>query len=588
MAYRPRPDGLFDVDIPGGGTVPMSLSEAQLQGAGLSPLAAAPPMPAGPDPRLALAGTGGAPGMTSPAGMSVAPPAAPMSAMPATPSAGMGGAGGMGGAPNMGGAGPVQVSRADNLAGTTGAPAAEGMREMYQPPPEPSEAGAQRRGRELPATTDVPDPYEYTTPTRLPQPRVVRSPAKDVRAGWTHETGTPISGEQKKAIERPGVEADIGTAQAVQESTQIQQDVLQRREEQLLDQQEELEQRRAERAKVDSQIESRRHEVDRWESERRSSLNPTAENFWKDQPAKASVVAATSILANVFGGYAEGLSGATKNPARGMLEQATERWIQDQKEKHDRLASNKQGAENAYTEALKRYGSPEEAELGMRIEAMAIEDAMLENNLKKAGLWERNADAGQMLAERQQQREMLKVELDKMARGRIVEQWRHIPASAQVVGGGAQKPKAIDRMVRLPNGGRAWATRPATASEVQKKLTANGNVLEGMRRLDALLADETIADVEKRRRARALGLAVSPLVAVSTGQGAMAEKEGENIMDSLGSPGDLVNPLGRAKLKEHMQFVEYKISAEVRNNLYADPDAVTPIMSMRPQGTRSQ
>ena len=342
---------------------------------------------------------------------------------------------------------------------------------------------------------------------------------------------------------------------------------------------------------MDSQIESRRHEVDRWESERRSSLNPTAENFWKDQPAKASVVAATSILANLFGGYAEGLTGgATRNPARGMLEQATERWIQDQKEKHDRLASNKKGAENAYTEALKRYGSPEEAELGMRIEAMAIEDAMLENNLKKAGLWERNADAGQLLAERQQQREMLKVELDKMARGRIVEQWRHIPASAQVVGGGAQKPREIDRMVRLPGGGRGWTLDAKTRREVQSSI-ANGEKLEAAaNRMEALISDPRA----KVPGTAEYGRATSEMAEIQMGikndlqLGAWDEGAAKITQKISSDPTSMFTAENRAKVQALRARARSKLQTDIRYNVYADPDAVQPLVGTRPRGARRE
>ena len=470
---RKRPDGLYDGEIGAGGaggTVPMALTGQQLDRAGIQVMSDEPEPGMSVEP--SAGGAPGAPWKDTGAGGSY----------PSWEDTGAGG--GPAASPKPGALGYLKQGIVAAPYGMPpGAPPRPQSRErraqelVAETQKTPVGTAAPPPERPLPETEEVPGPEMLAAPPRQRQ-RVLRTPAQDVRAAWTHELGVDMAPGTAEAFTKPSEQADVMRVQAATAQSQEVEAALQQRQQQLEQQGAELEERRARREAIDRHVEGLRDEIDTREGALRTATNPTEETYWKEQGVVARLISAVSVT---LGGYLQGVSKSPNNMGYQMQRDAVNGWIQDQKAKYERLEDHRDASRNAYADAIERYGTPEAAELGMRVESSALADAMLESRLKKAGLYDSLVEVQDRLARNAQDRERMKLQLQTMERGRIVEQWRHIPESVQVVGGGA-KPKAIDRMVRLPGGQYGWARDTTVARKVQDKMTV---LVAGMRVLNA-------------------------------------------------------------------------------------------------------
>ena len=576
---RKRPDGLYDVEIGAGGaggTVPMALTEQQLDRAGIQVMSDEPEPGMSVEP--SAGGAPGAPWKDTGAGGSY----------PSWEDTGAGG--GPAASPKPGALGYLKQGIVAAPYGMPpGAPPRPQSRErraqelVAETQKTPVGTAAPPPERPLPETEEVPGPEMLAAPPRQRQ-RVLRTPAQDVRAAWTHELGVDMAPGTAEAFTKPSEQADVMRVQAATAQSQEVEAALQQRQQQLEQQGAELEERRARREAIDRHVEGLRDEIDTREGALRTATNPTEETYWKEQGVVARLISAVSVT---LGGYLQGVSKSPNNMGYQMQRDAVNGWIQDQKAKYERLEGHRDASRNAYADAIERYGTPETAELGMRIESSALADAMLESRLKKAGLYDSLVEVQDRLVQNAQDRERMKLQLQTMERGRITEQWRHIPESVQVVGGA--KPKAIDRMVRLPDGRYVWGRTPKAARESGLVIQANDSIRKIAEEIRELSSKPENRVTGSEGWARIQGLSGELTFQYKEGSKAGTLDEGlkESMRTMKGKPAAFFWTGGAAeKLKVMSQQAQQKINSEIRYNLHQDPAAATPLVGGIPQSTQ--
>ncbi len=561
---RKRPDGLYDVEIPGGMSVPMSLSESQIQSAGIQVdeggMSEPPPVPSG--------------------GMSVDPGHAEdridtstWDAITNPVPAGAGGGGGIGGASGE------EVLPIPGAGGSAAAAmGAQGVGNVSEETVTP-EYG---KGKPAPGpsieTEDVPGPESYMM--QRPRPRVVNTPAMDVRAAWTHELGSQMPEGFAEDVTEPSAKADDFREAMSQAKLQGIAGLLQDRETQLNARANQIDEERAKRAKLDAYINGLKDDIDTREGDLRMATNPTEENYWKEKGVVARLISGLSVA---LGGYMQGLSGSPNNMGYQMQQDAINQWIMDQKGKYERLKGHRDAAKNAYAEALDRYGSPESAELGMRVEASALQDALTENRLRQLGLFDSMIEVRDQLAANEERRQLLKQQILDKEKGRVVESWKHIPASSQVIGG--MKPKDLERMVILPDGSRAWARDPKTAREASAKVMAYSNIMKTAAKLRELNRDPQARNPASEAYGRSMGYSRELYLGIKNegGLGAWDVGAAKLTKEKGSDPTELHSYWTNiGKLDALIDVSKKRMGDLMRYQLHADPQGTTPFLMVGP------
>ncbi len=241
-------------------------------------------------------------------------------------------------------------------------------------------------------------------------------------------------------------------------------------------------------------------------------------------------------------------------------------------------------ARSDFGQAMQLYGDPNMAETDMRMRALTLAANM-------AGTYKTQGENQEWLANQQQVTQQLasqaageKQKWKTLADGQVVqENYVYKPPTYAQVGGPAKvtkeerdaKKDARERLIRAPDGSYAYVGSPNRVKEVQEQLTAGGDVVDGMNKLLVLAKDNTITDLEKRARYKALTQDIRPIISVAKKQGAMGEQEVKGYEDLLGDPSAVIRDNG-ATLRAAIEQQRGRNNRVLRDNAFADPDATIP------------
>lgn len=589
-SYRAREDGLFEVETPGVGFMPVHWDEDELQAAGFEP-----------DPgRTAFVGdTPQQPG----------PPAPPPEATDVPTE--------VPGAvsyqdwqrqriedalgvrePTLN---PAEQLRAEEAsARLRGGPHGEAGPELLQGVSasdlvlpsdlQPKRTKGEGKGKTTGPRTETYVPGGEASPegdTAARRPRYVTTKARDVKTAWRVDKGPQLDPENEEYRSEAEIDTRLGMQEqadreerrAGERAEQYESRVLAPMERQVSADELRVERLRREYAARQAQIDEERKAVDALE------VDPT--RVFSDKGAWASVLAGISIIA---GGMLQGFQGRSNNPGLDAVNNAIDRDIQLQK---DAIAKRERGLQAKETE-LERltalYGSPEMAEAELRNRQMALAEAWAKHHVMKGAAEDVQLNLQKAFADRDLARVQERRELDQAFGDRVSEQWQHVPAQTVQVGGArAPKPEERKRMVTLPDGRRVFAVDEQVGRKAQEQLKVDARIASAAKRL-IHLRKQPGAKTDPELRGQIEGAAADLFIVLKSGAnlGTLDKGSLDFRGEWTGDPNAIIDMGGaEAKLREVARAAEGRINDTITYDLYADPGATTPLRQPGPASARS-
>jgi hypothetical protein len=580
--YRAREDGLFEVETPGLGFVPVHWGEDQLRAQGLEPLAP-------PSGRLAFFGD--TPQSAAPAAGGQAHEAAPAVRADVEP-------------------GPAGWSEDEAMDAVRRVAEGGGQKDMQDAlvrhisgPPgahsRPEERGGSRfeqltKLSEKVANKEEPQKGPKTEAYRpgassgqssgAGAPRYATTKARDVKAAWRVDKGPQLDPENEEFRSEAEIDtrlnmqerADREEERALRNVEEYEKRVLAPQARQISTDELKLDRMRQEYARRQKEIDDERAAVDKLE------VDPN--RIFAEKGAWASVLAGISILA---GGALQGLQGRGSNPGLDAVNAAIDRDVQLQKEKYARRREGLREKETAYERLMNTYGNPEMAEAELRNRQASLAEAWAKRHAMQSGAEDVQANLQQAFNERDLARVEERRQLDQAFGDRISEQWQHVPAQTYQVGGQrALKPEARERMVRI-DGKTGFVVAGNARDKVQESVNNFDHMDQMLAEYEALASNPDLGPNDRKRAAEALKERLGATMAVAQGQGAMSDGERENVAKGLGSPEDMVNITdAKARIETTRRFFRTKRDGIVSSQVYQDPDATTPWQGAAPRSVR--
>src|SRR5678810_209514 len=134
------------------------------------------------------------------------------------------------------------------------------------------------------------------------------------------------------------------------------------------------------RAQLDTKLRTMQSDVELRRKEAERMQDPTAENFWKEKGVAGRILGAVTMM---LGGYLQGVRGSGENEGTKLVDRAINQWIADARTKYEKKDKQYKESNNAYAEALARYGTPEAAEADMRMRGYAATNGILQARAKR-------------------------------------------------------------------------------------------------------------------------------------------------------------------------------------------------------------
>ncbi len=313
-----------------------------------------------------------------------------------------------------------------------------------------------------------------------------------------------------------------------------------------------------------------------------------------------------SAVGQAMGAYSATMSG-TPNFAHEIAQAALREVAEKQRRDAEQAQAAGRNARNAYTDALQRYGNPEMAQQALFDRGEAIYRKMLENNALKHGTPEMVARIKAENADAETQRRMRWAERNGKAAGAVSESFRYVPPSgggatldkdmlklgldaAKLFGGSPEEQKdQLARLVRLPEGQRAYAASPEARKQAQETLVTNEDIRTEAGRIHHLM-EQPGAQTDPAKRGqlhsalRNLQLTLKDSAKLGTWDNGSAA-----ILDDItGDPASLTNLGGvQAKLREVQSTAAKRIQNVKRYELYVDPQGRAPLVGQQPRGVQS-
>lgn len=575
--YTPRGDGLVNVDVGGGRMLAMPEAHAQAGGATLAMPNLAPPPGLNPYSALgpnAVAGPGGGGSDEQAIAAAMAAPQAPA---PQQPSPFVNGQlniapGTRLEAPPM----PDGRPRPDFAAGVQQLQA-----EAPQANPEAAAAPVEGLTRIDPRSGIPQGPpgvgYGAAGPGRVVQTSkggdmrasFVRKPGEELAPGVAEYASSldpaAVTSSRETAVTNAAIARDNGVAAEI--------DGIRAAEGEL----------EAQRAKVAENRAALQQKLDIVDQREREAMNATPQTRREVLQSRGALAGVMSGLSIALGGWVQGLRGG-ENPGLKIINDSIESEISSQRAKWEAQKDKVGMARSDFGQAMQLYGDPNMAEADMRMRALTLA-ANMANTYKAQG------DNQEWLANQQQVTQQLasqaageKQKWKTLADGQVVqENYVYKPPTFAQVGGPAKVTKeqreiakdARERLIRAPDGSYAYVGSPNRVKEVQEQLTAGGDVVDGMAKLLTLANDNTITDLEKRAKYKALTQDIRPIISVAKKQGAMGEQEVKGYEDLLGDPSAIIRDNG-ATIKMAIEQQRARNNRVLRDNAFADPDATIP------------
>lgn len=582
--YRARDDGLFEVETPGLGFVPVHWGEDQLRAQGLEPLAP-------PEGRLAF--TGDTPIETAPSAGGQEAPRAPESRLDA------GRPGTVAGEfsrylETTGGETPAEEFPANFRDDRGATPAVRSLLEGKSASDLVLEGGRDKiADGERPVDKKGPRTEAYRpggagsvnlAGDAAGRPRYSTTKARDVRSAWRVDKGPQLDPENEEFRSEAEIDtrlnmqqrADREEERALRNVEEYEKRVLAPQARQVSTDELKLDRMRQEYARRQKEIDTERAAVDKLE------VDPN--RLFNEKGAWASVLAGISILA---GGALQGLQGRGSNPGLDAVNAAIDRDVQLQKEKYARRREGLREKETAFERLMNTYGNPEMAEAELRNRQSALAEAWAKRHAMKSGAEDVQLNLQQAFADRDLARVEERRQLDQAFGDRISEQWQHVPAQTVQVGGPrALKPEQRERMVRV-DGKTGFVVAGNAREKVQESVNTFDHLDQMLAEYQALATNPDLGPNDRKRALGALKERLGPSMAVLQGQGAMSEGERANVDNGLGSPEDMVNITdAKARVDATRRFFRTKRDGVVSSQVYQDPDATTPWQGAAPRSVR--
>lgn len=562
--YTPRPDGLVNVALDDGRMLPMQ--EQHAQAAGILPMPSAQaaiggPNPYGGLPPDAVAGPGGG----NPDADAINAAMAQQSAAPASPPPSISAPGG-----------GLNIPKGTSLIVPPGA--------NGKPLPD-FKAGIAGIQAEAPQTNpdaqgEAPGGLRRIVPSaRGGQPgsqeqgaRTVKiSPDRDVRASFTVKPGVDADPAFQDTVDQisPAGEyaqhmdaanrAYVARQEALTASTQANTAAMAQQE-----------QMRAQVAQNRAALQTKLNTLDQRQAEAEQATPQTRGEIIQSRGSLAGVLSGISIA---LGGYVQGLRGGS-NPGLDIVNQSIQDEIASQKAKWEATKDKEAAANTAYGRALQLYGDPNAAEADMYTRGLTLAANIANNHWKQAD----NED--EMMKQRLVAQSLMEQAAEKkqaaytLIHGQIAqENFVHQNAQYATVGGPAAPPTDVEKMVTLPNGTRAWATRAEAAKAAQETVSEAAlldSQLGQLKKLTASAGSRTWT-ADERARAETLKNEMFNTYRKVHGYSRFSEAEKTNFDKGLGNQEDFFhNPNVAGHLEELRRQGAGKVNATL-GELYTDP-----------------
>lgn len=578
--YSPRPDGLVNVDIGGGRVLPMAESQAQAGGATLAPpsIQELYGTPRQPLPNLPP-DTGALPPQFA-AGASLPPPAPPQMspeqfrAQLAPPASH---------APAPESLVPAQFGGRPRAAQPDYSPL-----DVPEPPhPSPGEAGTDASGltRIDPRSADqgLSPQAQFFGAGQAPGRVVQTSKGGDIRASFVRKPGEELApgvkeyagslnpqelaSKRETLVTNAAIAHDNATASMLDATRQAES---------------ELEAQRAQVAQNRAALQQKLDIVDRREREAADATPQTRREVLQSRGALAGVMSGLSI---VLGGYVQGLRGG-ENPGLKIVNDAIESEISSQRAKWE-AAKDKIGmARSDFGQAMQLYGDPNMAEADMRMRALTLAANMANGYKAQGENQEWLANQQQVTQQLQAQAAAEKQKWKTLADGQVLqENYVYKPPTFGQIGGVPKLTKeqreqmkdARERLIRVPGGSYYYSKNPAHTQALQDKITAASNTLDAFNQIKARLprGGGPVTDPNVRKEIEAIQDRALSSLSASEAQGVVTKADAERASATLSDINALITD-GGAGLKATESVVRNNMEATIRDNTFADPDAVTP------------
>jgi hypothetical protein len=420
-----------------------------------------------------------------------------------------------------------------------------------------------------------------------PPARYIKTGGRDIRAGFQVQK-SGIDDAEREALkeglaenevdQRLGMlgQAERDEAAARQRARDFDRNEFAATQEALKAQRERTQWINTEFAKKQQEIQRDRQAIEKLE------ISPT--KVYEDEGAWLRIAAVVSMIA---GGALQARRGG-KNEGLAAVNDIIHDSMDAQRDNLAKRERGVQAKENALGQLASLYGSPEVAEAELRRRQLDYAQAYAKKFALETGSQEVMARVEQTFAERDRERLLENAKLDQELRDRVTESWQYLPEKVVQVGGGAQKPKSLDRMVVLQDGTRLWARTTTQANEVQGKVTTGENIISTLQKMKKLATDGTLTDLQKRAEYEALKQDIDADINVQKGQGAMGVEEAARMTNLTGDPSVVLNPQNVTRLDVAIRQQSGRRNALVRGYLHADPDGMAPALGGKPGSARSE
>jgi hypothetical protein len=407
------------------------------------------------------------------------------------------------------------------------------------------------------------------------RPRFARVGGKDIRAGFTRQIGVgrELLDETEESLADASIDKKLA-AQGLSEKEAQRSERMSgalgrqiRREENAIREQEE-------RNRLMNEDYARRQgEIDK-ERKAIESLEIKPDTLF-DREDWAKVIGA---IVSIVGSFAHGASGSKGPSPLDRLREAQDRSVDLQVRRRDMRRQNLVARETELERLEKHYGDPRLAEAELRDRQRALVQAYGEKMLVDAGATDAADKLRMKFAMWDEERAQGRLEREQQLGDKVVEQWQYQPERVVQVGG--PKPLSEDarkRMVRI-NGRTGFVVDGSDRRPVQEAVSNLEHIGGQLNRLEQIVNDSSLSDIEKQRQIESLAGSLGPALSVAQGQGAMSDDERKRMESRLGDAQALLGSKERARtlINETKQFFGAKKDSIVRGSVYADPDAGQP------------
>jgi hypothetical protein len=411
---------------------------------------------------------------------------------------------------------------------------------------------------------------------------IVKIKGGSVLANFTRVPGQEVPDDVKNDIkgDTRAEDLELSAATIADQRDAITND----REKLLLDQQKEFDLERARRAKVDQELQRKSQLIDQRDREAEALKPQSAKEVWQ---SKSTAAQAMGIISVALGGYLQGLTGMKNNPGLDQVNGFIDQEVADQRAKYEYALANKKDAQNEYAKAIQLYGTPEAAELDLRMRMYGNLENMLKVRGEKIGTQEYLQASNAAAQELRQQRAETKLRLYELEHGKTVKQeFVNVPDRFVSTGGPPKlKPEHRERAVRLPNGNYVFARSAEAAKKAQAQIKVDTGIRNAASRL-RYLRNQPGAKTDPAIRGQIAGAGANLFINLKEGAniGTLDKGALDFRTEWTGDVNALLDMGGvDAKLEEVGRAADIRINDTMQYDLQADPESLTPITGARPR-----